>query len=467
MYRIGALKECERSAAICKPYETLVLSPCGASPAAIAAGLSSLAPANPLPPLSRLPAIACINQLASATGNERGIAGFGVNLKKASGNDFHSMFTLFVDNLLEDVSIAWFKNLFNKFGVVRDAFIPLKRSKVTGRRFGFVRYNCSVSADVAITKTNGLWIEDRKLYVKIASFEEKGTYQDQKRKVQEQVKGKDAQRKEINVSRFPVRMPNTDTSITGARGWILGKENQWLSKKSFAQAVRGENNGMEYNNTFRKEESVMRKFEAEASEDEYNVKVQEEEEYNLSIDSLTSTMGRDLRGFHGSPMEDDVAGKKDEVQASLGKATNGNEVSKKVQNVPIAGDNIFESHGDNQKHASETFSAQLPRVTEGINLQEVVAENLCKDIREGVGSLGSLRGANFNPLQDNISSNVQVQFHNELERDSEPAGVAVNNNDKEKKGFPWVKFPVEIKEFRFLQQLWLSHPLESLQRNVF
>ncbi|KAH7842413.1 hypothetical protein Vadar_005035 [Vaccinium darrowii] len=202
-----------------------------------------------------------------ATGIERGKAGFGVNLKKATGNDFHSMFTLFVDNLPEDVSIAWFKNLFNKFGVVRDAFIPLKRSKVTGRRFGFVRYNCSVSADIAITKTNGLWIEDRKLFVKIASFEEKGAYPDQKRKVQEQVKGGDTQRKEINKSLFPVRMSNTETSKTGGGMWISGKENQWLSKRSFAQAVRGENIGMEYNNTFRKEESVVRKFEAKASED--------------------------------------------------------------------------------------------------------------------------------------------------------------------------------------------------------
>ncbi|KAH7848851.1 hypothetical protein Vadar_009207 [Vaccinium darrowii] len=278
---------------------------------------------------------------------------------KATGNDFHSMFTLFVDNLPDDVSIAWFKNLFNKFGVVRDAFIPLKRSKVTGRRFGFVRYNCSVSADVAITKTNGLWIEDRQLFVKIASFEAKGAYEDQKKKVQEQVKGGDTQRKEINKPLFPAETNNT----------------------------------------------------------EYNVKVQEEEDYNLSIDSLTSSMGSDPREFQRSPMEDDEAGEEDEVEASLDKATKSDEVSKKVQNVPIAGDDIFEIHGDKQKHDSEILFTQLPWVTEGINLQEVVAENLCKGNREGDGSFGPLisRGADSNPLQDNISSNVEAQFHNELE----------------------------------------------------
>lgn len=80
--------------------------------------------------------------------------------------------TLFIDNLPEDVSLNWLRNLYNKFGVVRDAFIPLKRSKVTMRRFGFIRYSCAVSTDVAITKTNGIWIEDRKLYVKKASFQD-------------------------------------------------------------------------------------------------------------------------------------------------------------------------------------------------------------------------------------------------------------------------------------------------------
>lgn len=43
---------------------------------------------------------------------------------------------------------------------------------MTGRRFGFVRFDCAVSADVAISKANGLWMEDRKLFVKIASFDQ-------------------------------------------------------------------------------------------------------------------------------------------------------------------------------------------------------------------------------------------------------------------------------------------------------
>ncbi|GAB2268018.1 hypothetical protein Dimus_002996 [Dionaea muscipula] len=59
--------------------------------------------------------------------------------------------------------------LFSSFGVVKDAFIPRKKSK-RGNRFGFVRYDCSVAAEVAIQKANGLWIKDKELKVKVADF---------------------------------------------------------------------------------------------------------------------------------------------------------------------------------------------------------------------------------------------------------------------------------------------------------
>lgn len=78
--------------------------------------------------------------------------------------------TLFIDNLPEFTSQAWLRKFFTKFGVVKDVFIPQKRSKVTGRKFGFIRYDCAVSADLAISKSNGIWLGDRKLFVKFASF---------------------------------------------------------------------------------------------------------------------------------------------------------------------------------------------------------------------------------------------------------------------------------------------------------
>lgn len=90
------------------------------------------------------------------------------------GCDHPELFSLFVDNLPEDVGLNWFRKFFSQYGVVKDAYIPFKRSKVSKKRFGFVRYNCASSAEVAISKANGFWIDNRKLYVKMAAFEAQG-----------------------------------------------------------------------------------------------------------------------------------------------------------------------------------------------------------------------------------------------------------------------------------------------------
>lgn len=81
--------------------------------------------------------------------------------RNQSGDSVQNLFTLFVDNLPQDVSRNWLRKTYSKFGFVRDAFIPLKRSKVTGRNFWFIRYGNENSAENAIKKTNGIWIEDR------------------------------------------------------------------------------------------------------------------------------------------------------------------------------------------------------------------------------------------------------------------------------------------------------------------
>ncbi|GAB2270322.1 hypothetical protein Dimus_005225 [Dionaea muscipula] len=59
--------------------------------------------------------------------------------------------------------------MFAKFGVVKDVFIPRKRSK-TGKRFGFVRYDRYLATEIAIRKTNGIWLSDKDLKVKMAEF---------------------------------------------------------------------------------------------------------------------------------------------------------------------------------------------------------------------------------------------------------------------------------------------------------
>ncbi|GMP91370.1 hypothetical protein CsSME_00042101 [Camellia sinensis var. sinensis] len=89
------------------------------------------------------------------------------------------VFTVFVDNLPNSMNTKGLSNLFGKFGVVKDIFIPQKRRRNTNTRFGFVRYSCEVAANVAVQKADGLWVDDKKLFVKLAAFDrsrEQGKY---------------------------------------------------------------------------------------------------------------------------------------------------------------------------------------------------------------------------------------------------------------------------------------------------
>ncbi|KAH7844126.1 hypothetical protein Vadar_024608 [Vaccinium darrowii] len=148
------------------------------------------------------------------------------------------LFTLFVDNLPEDVGINWFRKFFNQYGVVIDAFIPIKRSKVTNRRFGFVRYNCATSAEVAISKANGFWIEDRKLFVKLAAFEVQGKKTFQKRVDQ------DSHNISIDVKSYggvdPLFKNGSYIPEKTCKSAVVTIEKSGLSKKvSFADVVKG------------------------------------------------------------------------------------------------------------------------------------------------------------------------------------------------------------------------------------
>ncbi|GAB2292409.1 hypothetical protein Dimus_026650 [Dionaea muscipula] len=75
----------------------------------------------------------------------------------ARSNDRKQEVTLYEEGIPEAMNPKGLFDLFSKYGVVYDVFIPKKRNKA-GKRFGFVRYRCSVSAEMAILKYNGLWI---------------------------------------------------------------------------------------------------------------------------------------------------------------------------------------------------------------------------------------------------------------------------------------------------------------------
>ncbi|CAL5343197.1 unnamed protein product [Camellia sinensis] len=80
------------------------------------------------------------------------------------------LFTVFVDNIPDSMNPKSLFQLFAKFGIVKDVFIPKKRRKITGSRFGFVRYDCSVAAEMAVQRADGLWCDDKALRVKGAEF---------------------------------------------------------------------------------------------------------------------------------------------------------------------------------------------------------------------------------------------------------------------------------------------------------
>ncbi|GAB2280951.1 Serine/arginine-rich splicing factor 12 [Dionaea muscipula] len=79
------------------------------------------------------------------------------------------LYTLFVEDIPDSMNYVEMNKLFAKFGVVRDVYLPKRRS-MAGKRFGFVCYDCSVTADVAIQRTNGVWMHDKELKVKFADL---------------------------------------------------------------------------------------------------------------------------------------------------------------------------------------------------------------------------------------------------------------------------------------------------------
>ncbi|XP_028122359.1 uncharacterized protein LOC114319533 [Camellia sinensis] len=131
-----------------------------------------------------------------------------------------SMFTVFVDNLPASMNPKELFNLFSKFGVVLDVFIPQKRRKVSNTRFGFVRFNCYVAAKIAVQKANGLWVDDRPLQVNHAEFgKENGVDKDERLPVHKQVQRPVANAVQAGVVR------------DGARGI--------KDRRSYAEAVEG------------------------------------------------------------------------------------------------------------------------------------------------------------------------------------------------------------------------------------
>ncbi|KAL7211067.1 hypothetical protein ACSBR2_014032 [Camellia fascicularis] len=98
-----------------------------------------------------------------------------VNQRRGGGprgyEERRGLFTVFVDNIPSSLDAKSLFKLFNKFGVVKDVFIPFKRRKATNTRFGFVKFDCHVASDMAVQKTNGILVDDKVLVVKYATHD--------------------------------------------------------------------------------------------------------------------------------------------------------------------------------------------------------------------------------------------------------------------------------------------------------
>lgn len=85
--------------------------------------------------------------------------------------NFDKSTNLFVDNLPEQIRKIWVYNLFSRFGKIREIFIPNKKSKISGRSFGFVRYFQFEDANKAVNEVNDSWYWGLKLKVNFAKFQ--------------------------------------------------------------------------------------------------------------------------------------------------------------------------------------------------------------------------------------------------------------------------------------------------------
>ncbi|KAL7218204.1 hypothetical protein ACSBR2_011475 [Camellia fascicularis] len=99
--------------------------------------------------------------------------------KNVGDSGVDGLFIVFMDNIPLSMDPKSLLRLFSKFGVVKDVFIPLKRRKIVGSRFGFVRYDCPVVVEVAIQRADRLWCDDKELMVKEAEFAKGGKVKQQ------------------------------------------------------------------------------------------------------------------------------------------------------------------------------------------------------------------------------------------------------------------------------------------------
>lgn len=78
--------------------------------------------------------------------------------------------TVFIDNLPQGIWKVWLFNFFSKFGKIQSIHVPIKKSKTTGNKFCFVRFEHDLLAQRVVKVVNGLWLWGKTLVANIARF---------------------------------------------------------------------------------------------------------------------------------------------------------------------------------------------------------------------------------------------------------------------------------------------------------
>ena len=86
------------------------------------------------------------------------------------GNN-HKVFSIFIDNLPEDLSNINFKDLFSSYEEVLDAYILNKLGRNSGRKYNFIRFTDIQGNMKAIEHMNGKIVGGNNLRVSWARFQ--------------------------------------------------------------------------------------------------------------------------------------------------------------------------------------------------------------------------------------------------------------------------------------------------------
>ena len=92
---------------------------------------------------------------------------------RSNSRKLHREFTVFVNNLPQNLDRHGLKGIFQKAGGVSDSYTPIRRSIKTRSRYGFVRFKSRHEAIKSLSMLNNTIVHGSKIQVSLARFEKR------------------------------------------------------------------------------------------------------------------------------------------------------------------------------------------------------------------------------------------------------------------------------------------------------